>query len=125
MHYRPETRHGYIPAKSSAPGRTAAADINNLKDTPWRSLTKALTYRILASGAMFVIFFILFRNYTNRTLSESVSDATIIGVLDFVTKLAIYYVHERIWTNLKWGKYWQKHYWKRQAWHRHFRFMHK
>jgi uncharacterized membrane protein len=125
MHTRPAPRHGYIPKPSTSPGRTAATDVNDLKDTPWRSLIKALTYRILASGAMFLIFFILFRNYTNRTFSESVGDATIISVIDFVTKLAIYYAHERLWTNIKWGKYWQKHFLKRRAWRRHYRFLHQ
>jgi uncharacterized membrane protein len=125
MHIRPAPRHSYMPRQSTTTGHAAPADVNNLKDTPWRSLTKALTYRILASGAMFVIFFILFRNYTSRTFNESIGDATIISVIDFVTKLAIYYAHERVWTNIKWGKYWQKHYWKTRAWRKHYRRLHR
>lgn len=125
MHNRPAPRHSYIARQSTTPGHAAPSDVNNLKDTPWRSLTKALTYRILASGAMFVIFFILFRSYTSRTFNESIGDATIISVIDFVTKLAIYYAHERVWTNIKWGKYWQKHFWKTRAWRKHYRRLHK
>lgn len=125
MHNRPAPRHGYIPLEATTSGHAAASDVNNLKDTPWRSLTKALTYRILASGAMFVIFFILFRSYTSRTFNESIGDATIISVIDFVVKLAIYYAHERVWTNIKWGKYWQKQFWKKRAWRRHYRYSHK
>jgi len=125
MQIRQAPRHGSVPGQSTTGSHAADADINNLKDTPWRSLTKALTYRILASGAMFVIFFILFRSYTSRTFNESIGDASIISVIDFVTKLAIYYAHERVWNNIKWGKYWQKQFWKRRAWRRHYRLLHQ
>ena len=95
------------------------------RDSPQRSLIKALTYRILASGVMFVAFFIIFRSTTKRTLNESLGDATLISVIDFTVKLAIYYFHERFWSGIKWGKYWKKNYWARRAWKKAYRRAHK
>jgi len=40
--------------------------------------------------------------------------------VDIIAKLILYYFHERLWTNVAWGKYW-----KRQAWKRKYRKMHK
>lgn len=95
------------------------------RDSPQRSLIKALTYRVLASGVMFIVFFIIFRSTTQRTLNESLGDATLISIIDFTVKLAIYYFHERIWSGINWGKYWEKKYWARRAWKRAYRNAHK
>jgi uncharacterized membrane protein len=37
-----------------------------------------------------------------------------------VAKLILYYLHERLWTNIQWGKSW-----RRRAWRRKYRQMHK
>ena len=57
------------------------------RDTPQRSLIKALTYRVAATGVMFIVFVILLRTSTKRNIYESISDAGIISVIDFVLKL--------------------------------------
>lgn len=110
-------------AKKTAPD----ADLNEkiYRDSPQRSLIKALTYRIAASSVMFIVFFIIFRSTTQRNMYESLSDASIISVIDFTVKLAIYYFHERIWSGIKWGKYWKRNYWTRRAWKRAYRKAHK
>lgn len=95
------------------------------RDTPQRSLIKALTYRVAATGIMFIVFVILLRTSTKRNIYESISDAGIISVIDFVLKLAIYYFHERIWSGITWGKYWRRHYWVRRAWRKAYRNAHK
>jgi uncharacterized membrane protein len=95
------------------------------RDTPQRSLIKALTYRIAATGVMFIVFFVILRTSTKRDSFESLSDAGIISVIDFVLKLAIYYFHERIWSGIYWGKYWKRHYWVRRAWRKAYRNAHK
>ena len=95
------------------------------RDSPQRSFIKALTYRLLASGVMFVVFFIIFRSTTQRTLNESLGDASLISIIDFTVKLAIYYFHERIWSGINWGKYWRRNYWARRAWKRAYRKAHK
>ena len=95
------------------------------RDTPQRSLIKALTYRITATGVMFIVFVILLRTSTQRDIYESMSTAGLISVIDFVLKLAIYYFHERIWSGIVWGKYWKRHYWVRRAWRKAYRNAHK
>ncbi len=95
------------------------------RDSPQRSFIKAITYRVLASGVMFIVFFIIFRSTTKRTLNESLGDATLISAIDFFVKLAIYYFHERFWSGIKWGKYWKKNYWARRAWKQAYRKAHQ
>ncbi len=95
------------------------------RDSPQRSFIKALTYRLLASGVMFIVFFIIFRSATQRTLQQSLGDASLISVIDFILKLTIYYFHERLWSGINWGKYWKRNYWNRRAWRRAYRKAHK
>ena len=53
-----------------------------------RHLTKALTWRVLASVTTFTIaYFVL----------GDVKDATIVTVIEFFLKMVIYYAHERVW----------------------------
>ncbi len=78
------------------------------KDNPWRSLMKAISWRILASGATFLISFLILRQYTDRSVDEILQNASVITSVDVVAKLILYYLHERLWTNIKWGKYWER-----------------
>ena len=58
-----------------------------------RHLTKALTWRVLASVTTFTIaYFVL----------GDVKDATIVTVIEFFLKMVIYYAHERVW--FKYGR---------------------
>jgi len=60
-----------------------------------RSLVKAATWRITGSVDTFVISFIL----TGRlTLAGSIAAA------ELVTKIALYYFHERVWAIVPWGR---------------------
>jgi uncharacterized membrane protein len=107
------------------PASPAEKELSQLKESPTRSLTKALTYRVLAAGATFLISFVIFRQMTDKRLSEVVESATYITILEFVAKVIVYYIHERLWTNIKWGKYWKRQYWERRAWKRLYRKMHQ
>lgn len=109
------------PAKSASPGEN---ELSQLKESPTRSLTKAITYRGLAAGATFLISFVIFRQMTDKHLAEVVESATYITILEFLAKVIVYYIHERLWTNIKWGKYWKRHYWERRAWRKMYRKMH-
>jgi adenylylsulfate kinase len=59
-----------------------------------RTLIKTLTWRVLATTTTVVIVF-LFTGKLVLSLS--------IGGVELFAKLAIYYVHERIWDKIKWG----------------------
>ncbi|PKP47373.1 MAG: hypothetical protein CVT94_11550 [Bacteroidetes bacterium HGW-Bacteroidetes-11] len=95
------------------------------RDSPQRSLIKTITYRLFASGAMFLGIFIFSHQYQRASLTDSLSNAGVITVLEFFVKLVIYYFHERIWSGINWGKYWKRHYWIRRAWRRAYRNAHK
>ncbi|MBN1338173.1 MAG: DUF2061 domain-containing protein [Bacteroidales bacterium] len=96
-----------------------------MKDSPGRSLAKAVTWRILASGATFLVAFVIFRRYTNQKVSEVLESATFVTTLEFLSKIIFYYIHERLWTNINWGKFMNKRYWERRAWKKLYRKMHE
>jgi uncharacterized membrane protein len=60
-----------------------------------RSIAKAVSYRVLGSIATAVIFYILNRN---------VSLSLIGGALDAVVKIGVYFVHERVWNHIDYGR---------------------
>ncbi len=58
------------------------------RDSHWRSLTKGLTWRILATMTTVIIAWFVVGD---------VQIAFEIGAIEVVAKIAIYYVHERTW----------------------------
>lgn len=60
-----------------------------------RSIAKAVSYRLLGSATTGLILYVL----TNRgTLS------LIGGAMDVVIKIGAYFVHERIWNHINFGR---------------------
>ncbi len=94
------------------------------KESPTRSILKAISWRIIASGTTFVVVFIIFKNYSKQNLEEVINTATFITGVDIGIKLIFYYLHERLWTNIKWGKYWKRTYWARRRWKKVYNKMH-
>jgi uncharacterized membrane protein len=90
------------------------------KDSPTRSILKAISWRVIASAATFVISYLVVRHSTNKTDAQVLQFATAIASVDVVAKLILYYLHERFWTNIYWGKFWS-----RKAWRRKYRKMHR
>jgi uncharacterized membrane protein len=64
-------------------------------DSNARSIVKAMSYRLLGSTTTGVIFFIL-------THKGGLSLGA--GALDMVLKIAVYFVHERIWNHIEFGR---------------------
>jgi uncharacterized membrane protein len=91
-----------------------------VKDSPSRSVAKAISWRLIASGATFIISFIIFTQATQTAFGEILGAVSLITAVDIVAKLILYYLHERLWTNITWGKYWRQ-----KAWRRKYRKMHK
>lgn len=100
-------------------------NVENTKDSPTRSILKAISWRFIASGTTFLVTFIIFRNTTDQTLDEVLKTASYVTMVEFSAKIIIYYLHERMWTNIRWGKYWQRKYWERRGWKRLYRKMHR
>ncbi len=96
-----------------------------LKDTPGRSLAKAISWRVVASLTTFLITFIIFRRYTDKTLSETLETSSWVLFFDVIIKIIFYYLHERLWTNISWGKYMDRKYWKQRAWRKLYRDRHE
>ena len=64
-------------------------------DLKKRTLVKTMTWRVTASLTTFLIAWIL-----TGDLLIGVS----IGSIEAITKIFLYYYHERIWNNINWAK---------------------
>jgi len=64
-------------------------------ETPTRSITKAASYRVLGSISTAGICYVL-------TGSPKLSLGA--GALDVVVKIAAYFIHERIWAHIPFGR---------------------
>ena len=64
-------------------------------ESKYRSLAKAISYRVLGSATTGLIAFIL-------TGKPVVSGG--IALLDMVTKIGLYFLHERIWEHISFGR---------------------
>jgi adenylylsulfate kinase len=68
------------------------------KETHYRSIIKAISWRIFASGATILIVFVF---------TKKIVLSLGIGATELIVKLILYYLHERIWNILPFGK--EKH----------------
>ncbi|HTM51244.1 MAG TPA: DUF2061 domain-containing protein [Bryobacteraceae bacterium] len=64
-------------------------------ETHARSIAKAITYRVLGSASTAAIVFLFSRN-----LGLSLGA----GVLDSIVKIVMYFIHERIWDHIDYGR---------------------
>lgn len=72
------------------------------RESPSRTLAKTISWRIVASLTTFTIFYFT----AGETVALQIITAAI-GV-EIVAKMIIYYLHERAWANVNWGRYWYK-----------------
>lgn len=90
-----QKKQGAVPIDESKLPRIYKVE----KDSPFRSLAKTISWRILATLTTFLISWLITQDY---------GLALAIGGIEAVVKLFAYYLHERAWTNVKWGKTWNK-----------------
>ncbi len=64
-------------------------------ENPVRSIAKAVSWRVIGTIDTLVVSYIL---------TGEMALATSIASVDFLTKLVLYFFHERIWNKIKWGK---------------------
>ena len=64
-------------------------------DSKFRSLVKTISWRLTGSGATFLI---------SLLISNNISIAGTIAVIQLVANTILYYIHERIWNNIEWEK---------------------
>ena len=68
---------------------------DKVSEKPLRSIIKAMTWRLIGTIDTLVVSYYI---------TGKVSLAASIASVDFVTKLVLYFFHERIWNKIKWGK---------------------
>ncbi len=61
-----------------------------------RSVAKGITWRFIASGTTMLVVFIVTGNL------ELVAS---VGVVDVTVKILFYYLHERAWGKVHWGRF--------------------
>lgn len=66
-----------------------------VRDKPYRSIVKTISWRATGTVDTFVISYLL---------TGSFGIAASIGGTELLTKMVLYYFHERIWDRLKFGK---------------------
>jgi uncharacterized membrane protein len=66
-----------------------------LSDTNKRSLVKTISWRLTGSGATFIISWLISGNF---------AVAGTIAVIQLISNTILYYIHERIWNRIKWGR---------------------
>lgn len=66
-----------------------------MSDTSRRSLVKTVSWRITGSTATFAISY---------TVLGDVAVSGTIAVIQLTFNTLLYFVHERIWNNIRWGR---------------------
>jgi len=64
-------------------------------EKPMRSVAKALSWRFIGTLDTLLVSYVL---------TGEIGLATSIASIDFITKLVLYFFHERVWNHIKWGK---------------------
>ena len=66
-----------------------------MSDTTRRSVIKTISWRITGSSATFLIAYLI---------SGNMSIASTIAVIQLTANTIMYYIHERIWNKIRWGR---------------------
>ena len=68
---------------------------DKLSETPSRSIVKSISWRLLGTLDTFIISWLV---------TGDTSVAFSIGSIELITKMVLYFFHERIWNTIKWGR---------------------
>lgn len=71
-----------------------------MQESHTRSILKAVTWRVLASGTTFLLAYFIF---SAADCEDVLEKSTIVAALEAVIKIVIYYFHERAWQALPSG----------------------
>jgi len=66
-----------------------------MDDTKKRSITKTITWRIIAFSSTIIITYLFLGNFKQSLM---------VTILLNVTAIVLYYIHERIWNLLNWER---------------------
>jgi uncharacterized membrane protein len=68
---------------------------DKVSEKPLRSIAKALSWRLVGTLDTLIVSYVL---------TGKIALAASIASIDFITKLILYFFHERAWNKVKWGK---------------------
>ncbi|MFL0086272.1 DUF2061 domain-containing protein [Tenacibaculum maritimum] len=69
--------------------------LNKQSEKPLRSILKSISWRLIGTLDTVLISWLI-----TRKLALAFS----IGSVELITKMILYFFHERIWNSIKWGK---------------------
>ncbi len=72
-----------------------ASDVVKNSEKPLRSIIKSISWRIVGTIDTIIISWVI---------TGKVTLALTIGTIELITKMLLYFFHERLWNNIKWGK---------------------
>ena len=70
------------------------------KESKLRSILKAITWRVIATGTTFTLAYTIF---STTDCEDALQKSTIVAGLELIIKIVIYYLHERAWLMLPEG----------------------
>jgi len=70
------------------------------RESKLRSILKAVTWRIIATGTTFILAYTIF---SGTDCEDALAKSSVVAGLELVIKLIIYYVHERAWASVPAG----------------------
>ena len=70
-------------------------EADKTSEKPIRSVAKAISWRVIGTLDTLLISYIL---------TGEVAIAASIASIDFITKMFLYFFHERLWNRINWGK---------------------
>jgi uncharacterized membrane protein len=89
----------YKAARAKRKAKQKAERISTVRDRPVKSVLKAITWRIIASATTFALALIFFGRDPH-----AIEKATGVAVAESGIKLLLYFLHERAWTSVRWGR---------------------
>ena len=66
-----------------------------MKVTKARSFIKSLSYRIFGTVTSWAVVYVI---------TGKGSLATLIAIWETIIKVVVYYIHERVWNKISWGR---------------------
>ncbi|HCC71142.1 MAG TPA: hypothetical protein DEQ09_08340 [Bacteroidales bacterium] len=85
--------HPHVPAPPTVKKQRVT------RDRPIKSIVKAITWRLIASGTTFGLAYLFF--YKDPHVAQK---ATGVAVAEVLLKLILYFFHERLWERVRWGR---------------------
>lgn len=85
----------FIAKQKKAKLNSPKKEVKTSSETALRSVVKSISWRVVGTVDTIVISWVI---------TGEVALALSIGTIELVTKMALYFFHERAWNNIKWGK---------------------